>query len=136
VKINTALTLVSTSQIAVQKKLLKYAKECRDGIRAGSMITVESVESLSRGEKEMWRNIRKDLEHIGISVEAFDANKGFILRWLQEALQSGVMGERGERGEDAQNVIGNARDSDGQRSGWIWEIPQSVSTVSSSDERR
>jgi len=110
VKINTALTLVSTSQVAVQKKLLKYAKERRDGTREGSMITVESVESLSRGEKEMWRNIRKDLEDIGISVEAFNANKGFILRWLQEALQSDVMEERSD---GTQNVLENAPDSDG-----------------------
>ena len=41
----------------------------------------------------MWREIRKKPESIGISVAAFNANKGFILEWFQDALESGAFDE-------------------------------------------
>jgi hypothetical protein len=50
-------------------------------------ISVAAVESLSLDEKQ-WRTIRKELEDIGISVAAFDANKVFIIVWFQHALDS------------------------------------------------
>lgn len=41
----------------------------------------------------MWRSIRKELENIGISVAAFDANKDFILDWFKTAINTGAFEE-------------------------------------------
>ena len=61
-------------------------QEFRDGKREGSVISTQTVDSLSPDEKQAWRAIRKELEEIGISVAAFDANKEFILNWLKTAI--------------------------------------------------
>ena len=43
-------------------------------------------------ERQIWRTIRKELEEIGITVAAFDANKEFILDWFQNAIATGAFG--------------------------------------------
>ena len=52
------------------------------------------MESLSKEDRSIWRAIRKDLEDIGISVGAFEANRDFILRWLSHAIETGAFEER------------------------------------------
>jgi ankyrin repeat protein len=42
----------------------------------------------------MWRAIRKELDDIGISVAAFDANKSFIFEWFQNAISNGTFDEQ------------------------------------------
>ena len=48
------------------------------------------MESLSTDEKEIWRSIRKELEDIGVTVAAFEANKAFIIEWFKQSTASGV----------------------------------------------
>jgi hypothetical protein len=45
-------------------------------------------------EKQTWRTIRKELEEVGISVAAFDANKGFILEWFKDGISTGAYEEQ------------------------------------------
>ena len=52
------------------------------------------MESLSTDDRSTWRAIRKDLEDIGISVAAFEANRDFILGWLSHATETGAFEER------------------------------------------
>ena len=52
------------------------------------------MESLTVDEKQTWRMIRKELEGIGITIAAFDANKGFILQWFQAAMEAGAFEEQ------------------------------------------
>ncbi|MCJ1469064.1 hypothetical protein MMC07_007696 [Pseudocyphellaria aurata] len=87
-------TLVSTCQVNVQKKLDKFKQECQDGKHEGSKVSTQTVESLSADEQQSWRTIRKDLEDIGISVEAFDTNKDFILNWFKTAISTGAFEEQ------------------------------------------
>ena len=63
-------------------------------------MTVATVESISLDDKETWRAIRKELEDIGISVAAFDANKTFIMEWFQVALANGSFEERASDDDD------------------------------------
>jgi hypothetical protein len=44
-----------------------------------SVLTVATIESPTVDDKQIWRAIRKELEDIGTSVAAFDANKNFIM---------------------------------------------------------
>ncbi|KAH7407613.1 ankyrin repeat-containing domain protein [Cadophora sp. MPI-SDFR-AT-0126] len=93
---NTMLlnTFLMTSQVMTERKLNKLVQEFHDGKHEGSVITVATVESLAPDEKETWRAIRKELENIGISVLAFDANKTFIMDWFQTAIRSGAFEEQ------------------------------------------
>jgi ankyrin repeat protein len=80
----------------VEQKLTQLVKEFQDGRHEGSVLTIATVESLAQDEKDTWRAIRKELEDIGISVAAFDANKDFIMRWFQEAFSTGAFDEQVE----------------------------------------
>jgi ankyrin repeat protein len=68
-------------------------QEYQEGKHEPSVLTMQSIESLSLDEKQMWRSIRKELENIGISVAAFDANKNFILDWFKTAINTGAFEE-------------------------------------------
>lgn len=63
-------------------------QEFREGKREGS------VDSLSPNERRAWRDIRKELQHNGISVAAFDANKDFIVNWFKTAGRTGAFEEQ------------------------------------------
>lgn len=88
------LIITSTSQIVVEKKLDVFLQEFQDGMHEGSVISTQTVESLSTDERQAWRAIRKELEDIGISVAAFDANKTFIINWFKTAMSTGAFEEK------------------------------------------
>ena len=52
------------------------------------------MDSLSPEDRVIWRTIRKELEAIGITVAAFEANKDFIFRWLSHAIETGAFEEQ------------------------------------------
>jgi len=68
-------------------------QEYQEGKHEPSVLTMQTIESLSLDEKQMWRSIRKELEDIGMSVVAFDANKDFILDWFKTAINTGAFEE-------------------------------------------
>lgn len=76
------------------RQLNKRVQEFQEGKHEGSVLTVATVESLSMDEKQTWRAIQKELEDIGISVAAFDANRGFIMNWFHDALETGKFEEQ------------------------------------------
>jgi len=65
-----------------------------------------TVQSLAQDERDAWRTIRKELEDIGISVAAFDANKDFIMEWFQRALLDGAFEEQAISDSIDANSIG------------------------------
>jgi hypothetical protein len=77
----------------VERKLNKLAKEFRDGRRQGSVISTQTVGSLSNDDTQAWDAIRKELEDIGITVDAFNANKEFIFEWFENAKTIGAFEE-------------------------------------------
>jgi ankyrin repeat protein len=88
------------TQVEVKKKLDKFLQEFQDGKHEGSVITNQTVESLSTDEKQTWHTIRKELEDIGITVAAFDANKDFIMNWFKVAIATGAFEEQTLGGTD------------------------------------
>ena len=97
--VKSCLMNYSTSQMNVQKKLDLFMQEFRDGKHEGSVISSRTTDSLSTDERQAWRTIRKDLEDIGISVAAFDANKDFIVNWFKTAISTGAFEEQTVEGE-------------------------------------
>jgi hypothetical protein len=84
-------------------------QEFKDGKHEPSVISTQTMESLSMDEKQTWRTIRKELEDIGISVAAFDTNKGFILEWFRNAVSTGAFEEQAS--EDDSSSITHEDDS-------------------------
>jgi len=84
----------SLSQANVEKKLNQFSQECREGKREASIISTQTSDTLSMNDKQLWRTIRKELEDIGITVAAFDANKYFIFEWFTNAIANGAFEER------------------------------------------
>ena len=65
-------------------------QEVREGTKRGSVISGQSVDSLSTNERAVWRTIRKELEDIGLTISAFEANREFIFDWVLQAVESGA----------------------------------------------
>jgi hypothetical protein len=107
--------LYSTSQVKVEKKLQVYSQEFREGTRQGSVVSNQTLDSLCGDEKQVWRTIRKELEDIGITVAAFDANKDFIFEWFEKALANGAFEERPV--DDAASAISHMDQSDEEQYG-------------------
>ena len=68
----------------------------------------QTVDSLSTADKEVWRSIRKELEDLGLSLAAFDANKDFIFSWLMKAIADGALEEQAEDMDE----VGSSSDSE------------------------
>jgi hypothetical protein len=83
----------SISQNTVEKKLNKFAREVREGKRRSTVTSTRTVDSLSSDQRRGWYTIRKELEDIGITVDAFNKNKQFIFEWLENALHNGTFEE-------------------------------------------
>lgn len=80
----------------MEAKLDEILREFRKGHREGSVISVQTFDSLSTADKEAWRSIRKELEDMGLSLAAFEANKDFIFSWLKKAIADGAFEEVAE----------------------------------------
>ncbi|KAI4257966.1 MAG: hypothetical protein L6R42_005361 [Xanthoria sp. 1 TBL-2021] len=97
-RITSSVTMLnafmSTSQAVTQQKLERYLREVQLGRREGSIMSVQTVDSLSKEDRAAWRAIRKELESIGITAEAYEANHDFIRDWLTRALDAGALDEQ------------------------------------------
>ena len=108
----TILTaFISTSQTSVETKLEKFIEEFHQGKREASIVSLQTADSLSADDKAVWRTIRKELEEIGISVAAFDANREFIFDWFIRAVETGVFEEENEENSDEESNLSHERKS-------------------------
>lgn len=71
-----------------------FLQEFQDGKHKSSIISNQTVDSLSTDERNAWRTLRKELEYIGISIAAFDANKDFIVNWFRIAINIGAFAKQ------------------------------------------
>lgn len=92
--ISILTAFISTSQLSVEAKLDKFIEEFRQGRRESTIVSPQTVDSLSADDRVAWRTIRKELEEIGISVAAFDANRNFIFDWFIRAVEVGAFEEQ------------------------------------------
>ena len=77
----------------MEKKLNKLVDEVQAGQREGSVIStrdiVETIDS-----PDVWAELRRELEDIGISNVIVEENRDFIRDWMKNALSEGSMEER------------------------------------------
>ena len=96
---------ISNSQVSVKIKLDKFVEDYRQGRRESTVISAQTVDSLSAEDRLIWRTIRKELEDIGITVAAFEANRDFILRWLSHAVETGAFEEQYAPGSGSESLL-------------------------------
>ncbi|KAJ7099681.1 hypothetical protein C8R44DRAFT_353729 [Mycena epipterygia] len=84
---NTALLNSSTSRI--EKKLTKFITEVQAGMREGSVVSV----STTIQSPDVWEELRRELEDVGISAVVVEERHDFIVNWLKNALADGLLEE-------------------------------------------
>lgn len=95
---------ISNSQASVKLKLDKFIEDYQQGRRESTIISDQTVDSLSTEDKSVWRTIRKELEDIGITVAAFEANRDYIFKWLSHVVQTGAFEERNALGSENESL--------------------------------
>ena len=95
---------ITNSQASVKIKLDKFVEDFQYGRRQSTVISDQTVDSLSAEDRLTWRTLRKELEEIGITVAAFEANRDFILRWLKRAVETGAFEEQSAQGSDNESL--------------------------------
>lgn len=75
--------------------------EVRASMHEGSVISSHTIDSLTMDHKEAWRQLRRELEDIGISAEILKAHQQFIVTWFREAIEAGALVEASDARENS-----------------------------------
>lgn len=89
----TILTFFSSSHARLEAGLNILITEIRAGRREGSVVSVETIDTLVHNNKETWDALRSDLEDIGITSDLIAENRQFIVTWIQKAVAAGKLDE-------------------------------------------
>src|SRR5262249_27060917 len=73
----------------IMEKLDTFIDEVRTGKREGSVVTNHTTGSLSADEQEAWRQLRKELESVGITPALFNQHRELIIERLLKAINDG-----------------------------------------------
>lgn len=98
--INADQLVYRSSTRRLERKLDKLVAEIRAGKRQGSVISTQSLESLSTDEKSLWRELRHEMEDVGISTAVIMDRKEFIIEWFKTAIAQGGLDEIGDLSDD------------------------------------
>ena len=80
--------------MSILQKLDEYLKGVKNGRIESSVVSHETLDSLSCDDRDAWRTIRKELEDIGITIGTFESNRDLILDWFKRALEAGDFDEQ------------------------------------------
>ena len=132
---------ISTSQVSVETKLDKVIEWLCQGRKEGFNISLQTVDSLSAGDKAAWRTIRNELEDIDISMTAFEVDRNFLTECFVRAVVTGAFDEQHERFIDekrnynGQQDLGSNGEQGGQDTEWQFEHTESESLGSISKDQ-
>lgn len=82
-------TYCRSGVVRVEKLLQQLIAEHQSGLRESSVISVDSIKSAEEGDEEVWYQIRRELEDVGVSSEAIREHREFITNWIKGALIAG-----------------------------------------------
>ena len=71
--------------IQLEKILQLYIAQVKSGERASILGDSASISSLSTDDEELWTQLKRDLQAIGIGPNQFNNNRDLILRSIQDA---------------------------------------------------
>ena len=110
--ISLLTAFISISQVSVETKLDKFIEEFRQGKKENTIVSLQTVDSLRADDRAVWRKIRKELEEIGISVAAFDANRNFIFDWFLRAADAGAFEEQNVHSTDDESQYSDKQEQE------------------------
>jgi hypothetical protein len=76
----------------MEKKLNKFITEVRAGMREGSVMSVSDAATTIESP-DVWAELRRELEDVGISADIVEEHHDFIVQWLKNALTNGLLEE-------------------------------------------
>ena len=77
----------------IEEMLETFIDEVRTGKREGSVVTNHTTGSLSADQKEAWRQLRKELESVGITPTLFSKHHDRVIERLLRAIDDGDLVE-------------------------------------------
>ena len=83
----------SCSHARLEMKLNLFISQVRAGRREGSIVSIQTIDTVARNNQGKWDVLRRDLEDAGISPAAISENRQFIIAWFQEAVAAGKLEE-------------------------------------------
>ncbi|KAJ7745725.1 hypothetical protein B0H16DRAFT_1321593 [Mycena metata] len=87
-------TLINSSTARIEKKLAKFIAEVQAGMREGSVMSaskVTSTQAATLDSPDIWADLRRELEDVGISAFVVEERRDFIVSWLKDAMNSGLL---------------------------------------------
>ncbi|KAI1141291.1 hypothetical protein F5Y05DRAFT_256517 [Hypoxylon sp. FL0543] len=85
-------SLANSSTTRIEKRLNKFICEVRAGYREGSVVTTPDVADTIESP-DVWAQLRRELEDIGISPAIMEENHEYISTWMKSALAQGLASE-------------------------------------------
>ena len=82
----------SVSILRLEKRLNKYLAEKQSGLREGSIVSVQTLESV-RSDPTAWKEIMRDLAEVGITSEMVREHRQYIVDWIKIAIETGALNE-------------------------------------------
>ncbi|PKS11159.1 hypothetical protein jhhlp_002920 [Lomentospora prolificans] len=86
------IALINSSTSRIEKRLNKFMAEVQAGLREGSVVTAKDVAD-TIDSPDVWQELRRELEDIGIGVAVIEENREYISNWLKSALTEGLLEE-------------------------------------------
>jgi hypothetical protein len=84
--------LDSSSTSRIEKRLNKFITEVRAGFREGSIVSIPDVTETIESP-DVWNQLRRELEDVGISPAVMEENHDYISNWMKSALKQGLNDE-------------------------------------------
>ena len=81
------------SHTKLEKKLNLLIQEIRSGQRESSVVSIQTIDSITRNDTETWEALQRDLEDVGISPTVIRAKRDFIVEWFKVAVAAGQLEE-------------------------------------------
>ncbi len=86
-----------SSLARIEKTLNKYIAEVRSGEREGSVVSTEMIESASLNDQDAWRELRRELEDMGVSTTILNQHRRVILDWFRRAIEANLLEDGDEK---------------------------------------
>ncbi|KAF7361267.1 ANK-REP-REGION domain-containing protein [Mycena sanguinolenta] len=91
--LNTFTTaLLSASIPRLEKRLVKLVTEVQSGMREKSVVSVSDI-AATIDSPQVWGDLRRELDDVGISPVVAEERREFIISWLKDAAAAGMLDE-------------------------------------------
>ena len=77
----------------VEKLLQQLVLDHQSGRREGSVISTDNLVSAEEGDEDIWRQIARELDDVGITSDLIREHREYITDWIRMALEAGEFKE-------------------------------------------